>query len=425
MSKVSLDSKEIKDLFQHVIANNRSLQENGLMPVAIEVIGPAGLGKTTSIKQIAQEHNLELVKISLSQIEDLGDLVGFPLRQFEMVKGGGSQPAMKTIKKMVLEGGVKKLKEVQVPSGEVSQGGSKEWVDENATAQFAQQGYSFTGNKRMSYCPPEWITDKKGGGILLLDDWTRANPRFLQACMELIDQQEYISWKLPKDWHIALSSNPDDGNYMVNTIDVAQKTRFISVEMKFSEERWAEWAEAEGIDGRCINFLLMNPEVVTDEVNPRALTTFFRSISSIKDFEKELGLIQMLGEGSVGGSVATMFTTFINNRLDKLVSPKEMFIQGSHEDAVAKIMEAVKPEGDYRADIGSVLTTRLINFAISYSEKNPISEKNLERLDTLIKHPEAFTDDLKYHIVKKIINGNKQKFQKLLFDSEIQAIAVK
>ncbi len=56
--------------------------------------------------------------------------------------------------------------------------------------------------------------------------------------MELVDRQEYISWKLPKDWHIILTANPDDGEYMVNAIDTAQRTRFVSIVMKWNHECW-------------------------------------------------------------------------------------------------------------------------------------------------------------------------------------------
>lgn len=251
--------------------------------------------------------------------------------------------------------------------------------------------------------------------------------RFLQACMELIDRQEYISWKLPKDWHIVLTTNPDDGNYLVNAIDDAQKTRFISVIMKWNEERWAEWAEKNKIDTRCINFVLMNPEIVTPKVNPRAITTFFNCISSIKNFEEELPMIQMIGEGSVGPEVATLFTMFINNRLDKLVTPKEMFL-GTDDDLVGeKILAAITHDGDmntYRADIASVLTTRLINFAVTYSEENTITDKHIARLVYLVK-ANILTDDLKYHLVKKVINGNKQKFQRLLYDTSVQEYTTK
>ena len=132
--------------------------------------------------------------------------------------------------------------------------------------------------------------------------------------MELVDRQTYISWTLPKDWHIILTANPDNGDYMVNSVDAAQKTRYITANLKFDIDVWARWAEENEIDTRCINFLLMHPELVTQETNARSISTFFNSISSIKKFEDQLPLIQMIGEGSVGNEFASMFTTFIKRQ---------------------------------------------------------------------------------------------------------------
>ena len=153
------------------------------------------------------------------------------------------------------------------------------WVDELAVQEYLKNGYKMTGKNRMSYCAPEWIADKKDGGILLLDDWNRADTRFIQAVMELIDRQSYISWTLPKDWHIILTANPDNGDYMVNSVDSAQKTRYVTANLKFDVNVWAQWAEGAGIDTRCINFLLLHPELVTQETNARSITTFFNAIS--------------------------------------------------------------------------------------------------------------------------------------------------
>jgi len=418
MSQVSLDSGEMGKFLQHIIKNNRHIQAQGKKPVATEIIGEAGLGKTTVVMDVAKKHNLECVKLNLAQIEELGDLVGFPVRQFELCKTGGEVKSV--MKKVKLPNGVEVMKKVEEKSE-----GQCLWIDENATEQYTKQGYSFTGQKRMTYCPPEWIANKTGGGILILDDWTRADQRFIQACMEICDRQEYISWKLPKDWHILLTANPDDGEYMVNTIDVAQRTRFVSVVMKWNEERWAEWAEEEGIDGRCINFMLMHPEVVSAKVNPRSITTFFNCISSFDKFENELPMIQMIGEGSVGPEMATLFTTFINNNMDKLVTPKEMLLGKGEDTVFNKLKDAIIPNGSYRADIASILTTRFINYTLVYAKDNPITQENVDRVSNLIKNNDILTDDLKYHIVKKILSGNKQKFQKLLFDPEIQTIATK
>jgi hypothetical protein len=424
MNQVELDSGEMHEFLQHIIDNNRYVQENGKKPVAVEVIGESGLGKTSVVIETAKKNNLDCVKLNLAQIEELGDLVGFPVRQFQLCKGGPA--GTKTVMKKVIVEGKEVLKKVEVPNGD----GNKEciWVDENATEQYTKQGYEFTGLKKMSYCPPEWIADKTGGGILILDDWNRADIRFIQAVMEIVDRQEYISWKLPKDWHILLTANPDNGEYLVNTIDNAQRTRFVSVVMKWSHERWAEWAEEEGIDGRCINFVLMNEEVVNTKVNPRSITTFFNCISSYPKFEDHLPMIKMIGEGSVGPDVSTLFVMFINNRLDKLITPRDILLGRGNESVRDKLLSAIcdgKGKDGYRGDIASILTTRLINFAVTYSSKNPITPEILDRVSYLIKDPDVFTDDLKYHLVKKILNGNKQKFAKLLFDTEIQELATK
>lgn len=414
-NQVSLDAGEMVNFLQHIITNNQYIQKQGKKPVATEIIGESGLGKTSVAIQIAEQHGLNFVKLNLAQIEELGDLVGFPLRQFQLSK------AKQVMKKFRKPDGTIVEKLVDGEDVEYS------WVDENAVEQYTKQGYVFTGKKRMTYCPPEWIADKTGGGILLLDDWNRADIRFIQAVMELVDRQEYISWKLPENWHILLTANPDDGEYLVNSIDVAQRTRFVSVVMKWNHERWAEWAESQGIDGRCINFMLMHPEVITKRVNPRSITTFFNSISSFNNFNNHLPMIQMIGEGSVGPEVATMFTMFINNRLDKLISPKEMVLDADEVNVAERLMNAIAENGldNYRADIASLLTTRLINWTIHYSKNNPITPEIIDRIAFLVKHPDIFTDDLKYHIVKKILNGNKQKFQKMLFDTTIQELATK
>jgi len=242
--------------------------------------------------------------------------------------------------------------------------------------------------------------------------------------MELVDRQEYISWKLPKDWHILLTANPDNGEYLVQSIDVAQRTRFVSVNLKFDKDVWARWAETQGIDGRCINFLLMHEELVSTRVNARSITTFFNCISSIKDFSAELPLIQMIGEGSVGPEFTTIFTTFINNKLDKLVTPKDILLHDNESYIIGELRNCIGRDDDYRADIASVLTTRLINFTVNYSESNAIYQKQIDRLIKLATD-DTLTNDLKYVMVKKILNGNKAKFQKMMMNEAVMKMAMK
>jgi hypothetical protein len=420
IQQVNLDIDELKLFITHIINNNRYLQKDGKPPVSVEVVGDSGIGKTSAVLQMANALELNFVKLNLAQIEELGDLVGFPVRQFQLCKKGS--PA-KTVKKQVREGDKLVMKDVPV---EGSSGEETEclWIDEQAVQEYLKQGYAFTGQKRMSYCPPEWIADKQGGGILLLDDWNRADIRFIQAVMELIDRQEYISWKLPKDWHILLTSNPDNGEYLVNSIDSAQRTRFITANLKFNVDVWARWAEASRIDGRCINFMLMHPELVQKETNARSITTFFNSISSFEKFEDNLPMIQMIGEGSVGPEFSTLFTTFINNRLDKIISPKEILFNDSWSYIKGALGTCIGIKDDYRADIASILATRLVNYSVVHSQKDTVNQKMIDRIISLTTE-DIFANDLKYYMVKGILNGNKLKFQGLMLDEKVVKIAVK
>lgn len=379
---ISVNVDELEDFLVHIINNNRHLTSDNKPPVSIEVVGNSGIGKTSVIVDLAKRLDLDFVKINLAQIEEIGDLVGFPIRQFEVVNDT-----------------------------------EKLYVDENVLTEYLREGYKTTGGKRMSYCPPEWIADKTNGGILLLDDWNRADMRFIQAVMELIDRQQYISWKLPKDWHIILTANPDDGSYLVNSIDDAQKTRFISVSLKFDINCWARWAENNGMDGRCINFMLLHPELITKDVNSRSASMFFNSISSIKTFETSLPLIQMIGEGSVGSEFSTMFTMFINNKLDKMIAPHTIF-EGKEDYVIGALKGIVGKDDKYRADIASTLATRIVNYLDVFAKENKVEKDLISRISKIVTE-KIFTTDICYNMVKSIYNNNQSKFKVMAMDKEL------
>jgi nucleoside-triphosphatase THEP1 len=388
MSQVQLNVDELKSFIKHMVKNNQHIQSEGKVPVAINIEGDAGLGKTSAIMQLGKELGMQVVKLNLSQLEELGDLVGFPVKEFEIQNAEGKTT----------------------------------WINESQISAATSKGYKVIG-KRMSHAAPEWIQGKGEGGFLILDDYTRADHRFMQATMEILDRQEYVSWKLPKNWHVILTTNPDNGDYNVTSLDVAQKTRFISVELKYDTNVWAKWAETAGIDGRCINFMLMHPELVTQRVNPRAITTFFNAISSIPKFEDDLPLIQMIGEGSVGADFSSMFTMFINNKLDKIISPDDI-LNKDEAYVMGALTSAVGKDDEFRADISSVIATRLVNYSLVMAEKGSVAQPIIDRLAKLTTDCEAFTNDLRYYMVKEIVNGNKVKFAKLMQNTNVVKMAI-
>ena len=391
MSKITqLNVDELKGFLKHMVDNNQYIQKEGKIPVAINIEGDAGLGKTSAIMQLGKEMQMDVVKINLSQIEELGDLVGFPVKEFKIQNKEGKST----------------------------------WIMEAQIEAAMKKGYKVV-EKRMAHAAPEWIQGRTEGGFLVLDDYTRADHRFMQATMEILDRQEYISWSLPKNWHVILTTNPDNGEYQVTSLDDAQKTRFISTEVKFDANVWARWAEKVNIDGRCINFLLMNPEIVTQKVNPRSITTFFNSISSIQKFEDELPLINMIGDGSIGEEPSALFAMFINNKLDKLISPEQILTNDDWNYVKGSLTGCIGKDDDFRADISSIISTRIINFALITADKGSVPQKMIDRIISLVTDCDSFTDDLRYYMVKEILNGHKAKFSKLMLNQKVVKMTVK
>lgn len=395
MKQIALSPSEIKKLLGHIIDTNVKLQEKGIVPIAANVMGPAGNGKTAIIKQLAEEKQIKhFVKLSLAQIDELGDLVGFGMKEYQMTK----------------------LNDKNQLTGK--------WVPEKLVDHMLSEGWKPNGHTQMGYAEPEWIAGKTGSGILLLDDFSRAANRFIQATMELIDAQEYISWKLPKGWTIILSTNPEDGEYQVSDMDPAQRSRYLTFQMKTTKEDWIEWAFKNNIDERCIAFVQMYPEVLEQKeahVNPRSIVKFFNSISSIPFFSKQLDLVQMLGESAIGPEITSNFVSFIHNNLDRLMTAEEILDTKTPFKEIEKSLKNLIGEStNYRADIANVLVSRLINYLVNkVATPTPIL---IERVADLIK-ADALGTDLKFVLGRKLINSNKG-FKALLSEEEVMNIVL-
>lgn len=133
---------QTEKVINYMLDNNEKLVEAGKAKVTVELVGGAGIGKTSIIEQIAEKRGAKFVKINLAQLEEIGDLVGIPVKEYLMYS----------------------------PEGE------EKWVTEKMVQQFVAQGYTLcpTCEPRMSYAVPSWVPkDPEERCILLLDDYTR------------------------------------------------------------------------------------------------------------------------------------------------------------------------------------------------------------------------------------------------------------
>lgn len=424
MPKNTISMTKAKELLAFTIANNSKLQEAGVTPIAFGLESSPGIGKTSVVEQVAEEKGMNYVKLNLGQLEEAGDLIGFPIKEFEvqvakLVKGEDGNP------KVVILPGTQWMSEKQLDMADKS------------------TKYKATGKTRMSYAKPAWVPEYNDNGTILnLDDYSRANSQLLQATMELIMTQRYVSWSLPKKTTVVLTSNPDDGTNNVSSLDSAQRTRFMNYEVEFDIDSWCRWAEMNNIDSRCINFVASYfPELFnTDDegnsiCNPRSFTMFSRMIAGIKDWEDSdnLQTITTIARGCFkddAGRFAQMFSSFIRNKMHLIITPKEMLL-GKWETVKEKMEKAIydNGEGSFRPDIASLLERRFSNYVLAWlaSEGDtPIAKVKDRIYDFLDNQPNGgkrlFNQDLFVHMLKTITSERKSQTGKLLLDPKIAKI---
>jgi hypothetical protein len=131
----------------------------------------------------------------------------------------------------------------------------------------------------------------------------------------------------------------------------------------------------------------------------------------------------MIGEGSVGTEFASLFTMFINNKLDKMISPQNIFEQ-DEKYVMNTLKGLVGKDKNYRADIASTLGTRVVNYLDVYSKTNKIEKPLIDRLSKIVTD-EIFATDICYQMVKSIYNNNPSKFNLLMLNKDLVKYIIK
>lgn len=349
---------EVESLLRHALRTNEIAVEKGQKQTPVCVWGRHGIGKTELVEKFARENNYKWAYIAPAQFEEMGDLVGMP-KVVEMV-----------------------------------------------------DGHSVT-----KFMPPAWVPQEEGPGILLIDDVNRADDRILRGIMQLLQNYELVSWKLPKNWQIVLTANPDGGDYSVTPMDDAMLTRMMHVTMEFDVKEWARWAERKGIDERGINFVLTYPEVVTgDRTTPRTLVQFFNAIALIPDLAKELSLVQMLGDSCLDSSTVSSFISFINSNLGKLSTPEEIINAKNFRAEILDPLKATVQRGTLRVDILATLCTRLVNF-LTIHEVKP-SKEQLQNVKDFIKI-DFLPNDIRLAMAQDLVRSSNTALKAIMADPEI------
>ena len=321
--------------------------------VPVCIWGKHGIGKTELVENFAKANGFDFTYIAPAQFEEMGDLVGMP----KIVDG-------KTV-----------------------------------------------------FAAPSWIPTTNKKGILLIDDVNRADDRILRGIMQLLQNYELVSWKLPENWQIILTANPDGGDYSVTPMDDAMLTRMLHITMTFEVKTWVKWAKGNNIDNRCIDFVLTHPSLITGErTTPRTLVQFFKNIQPITNWKDNLALIQLLGDATLDASTVASFIAYVQNDMQLLLTPEEILNSEDFENEVENRLQDLVMGDAVRIDILATICTQLIQTVCVSTFK--LNSLKLENLKAFIKL-DFLPDDLRLTFAQDLVSSENEDLKQILTDAGI------
>lgn len=252
-----------------------------------------GVGKSSVVKQVAQEQGIGFYDLRLSQCE-VGDIKGLPYNHT---------------------------------------------LDNGTTV--------------VRFAKPEWFpTDENSKGILFLDELNRATKDVLQAVFELCLDRRLDGQKIPDGWQIVSAVNSDD-DYDVVEFDPALADRWFHIQFDPSVSEWLEWAEESDIHPAIVQFISRNQNLLDPPVGSLEAGRVYpsrRSWVAFSDFAKTMDLIDndannlltQVCKGWVGREIAIMFQKFCQNEFSLLRAEDVLDNFKKHKGDIEKACEDIE-----------------------------------------------------------------------------------
>lgn len=221
------------------------------------------IGKSSIIRQIAEEYNLKTIDVRLSQYERV-DLNGYP------------------------------------------------HINDKGRTRFAPtEEFPLEGDE---------IPDKYDGWILFLDEFNSASIKVQTAAYKLILDRMVGQAKLHNDLHIICAGNKLSDNAIVNKLSTAMTSRLCHLKMKEHVDDWLKWAFEADIDQRIVSFIRIHNDMMY-KFNPKKIDETYPSprtwemLSDVIEDWDEMDYVQYVVMcGIIGKGTATTFLAYVENQ---------------------------------------------------------------------------------------------------------------
>jgi len=164
------------------------------------------------------------------------------------------------------------------------------------------------------WAPPAFLP-KEGEGILFLDELNSAPPSVQSSAYQLILDRRIGEYALPDGWAIVAAGNRDGDRGVTYRMPAPLANRFVHFEMDVDVDDWRDWAYKREIDTKIISYITFKSEHlftfdVKSDTKSFATPRSWEYVDSILKSKVDESILLEVLSGAVGREVAVGFLSF-------------------------------------------------------------------------------------------------------------------
>ncbi len=169
-------------------------------------------------------------------------------------------------------------------------------------------------SKSALWAPPAFLP-RSGMGILFLDELNTAPPAVQASAYQLILDRQIGEYSLPEGWAIVAAGNRENDRGVVYKMPSPLANRFVHLEMQVHVDDWRDWAFTCKIDSRIIAYVGYKKEHLftfdaTQSQKSFATPRSWEFVHAILQSDMNESLLLNAISGAIGHDVAVSFLSF-------------------------------------------------------------------------------------------------------------------
>jgi len=165
------------------------------------------------------------------------------------------------------------------------------------------------------WAPPAFLP-RDGSGILFLDELNSAAPSVQASAYQLILDRKVGEYELPKGWAIVAAGNRESDRGVTYRMPSPLANRFVHFEMEVSVDDWRLWAYKSNLDERIIAYISYKSEDLftfdaKSDAKSFATPRSWEYVNNILKSGVSADLLLDTISGAVGKEVAVSFLSFM------------------------------------------------------------------------------------------------------------------